>query len=78
MHSTSDENRVRRAARRRGYLLRKSRSRDTRADDFGLFVLVTDTRGNRLAGAQASRSAFARGEGQTLADIENEVDQLHL
>ena len=64
------ENRVRRQALRNGYLMRKSRSRDPRADDYGLYVLVDDSRGNRLSGAQAPYSAFARGDGMTLAGIE--------
>lgn len=64
------EARVRRAARRKGYLLRKSRSRDKWSNDFGLYVLVDDCKGNRLPGAQAPYSAFERGEGETLERIE--------
>jgi len=71
MHTKSDENRIRRAALRHGYLLRKSRSRDPRTDSYGLYVLVGDSSGNRFPGAQAPLSAFARGEGMTLADIEH-------
>lgn len=63
------ENRVRREAKRKGYLLRRSRSRDPHTDDYGLYVLVGDSRGNRLPSAQASRSAFANGEGDTLAGV---------
>lgn len=76
MHSKSYENRVRRAARRQGYLLRKSRSRDPRAEHHGLYVLVADSRGNQIPGAQAPLSAFGRGEGMTLADIEHELGEL--
>jgi hypothetical protein len=47
------ENTIRREARRKGYLLRKSRIRNRWAEDYGLYVLVTDSRGNRLPGAQA-------------------------
>ena len=75
-HSKSLENSVRRAASREGYLLRKSRARDPWADDFGLYVLVPDSRGERLPGAQGARSAFARGEGATLADIATELGDL--
>lgn len=64
------EARVRRAAKRKGYLLRKSRSRDKWSNDFGLYVLVDDCKGNRLPGAQAPYSAFERGEGETLERIE--------
>lgn len=64
------ENRLRREALRNGYLMRKSRRRDPGADDYGLYVLVDDSRGNRMPGAQAPYSAFARGDGMTLAGIE--------
>ncbi|WP_204807794.1 hypothetical protein [Mycobacterium riyadhense] len=69
------ENRLRREAKRRGYLLRRSRSRNPHADDHGLYVLVNDSRGC-LPGAQASFSAFARGEGMTLAGVEAELPTL--
>ena len=50
--------------KREGFLLRKSRRRDRTADDYGLYVLVGDSRGNRLPGAQPPvLPAFARGEG---------------
>ncbi|MBP2370698.1 hypothetical protein [Pseudonocardia parietis] len=66
------ENRLRRAAERQGRLLVKSRRRDERALDFGLFVLVDDTAGNRTGqhGGQAAVSAFADGEGMTLDEVE--------
>ena len=69
----SHENRVRRLARREGWLLRKSRTRNAGAEDYGLYVIVDDCRGNRCPGAQASYSAFARGEGRSLAEIESEL-----
>lgn len=69
----SHENRVRRLAQRHGWLLRKARTRDAHAEEYGLYVLVDDSRGNRLPGAQAPLSAFARGEGRRLADIEDEL-----
>lgn len=72
----SHEARVRRSAKHRGFLLRKSRTRNPYADDFGLYVIVDDTRGNRLPGAQAPISALARGEGMTLNDIEAELATL--
>jgi hypothetical protein len=66
------ETRLRRMARRRGYLLVKSRRRDRGAYDYGKYVLVEDTKGNRVGryGGQAAVSAFARGDGMTLDDIE--------
>lgn len=70
------ENRVRRAAQRKGYLLRKSRVRNPHADDYGLYVLVEDSAGNRRPGAQAPRSAFAKGEGMLLTVIEAEIASL--
>ena len=39
------------------------------AMDYGLYVLVKDSAGNRRRGAQAPISAFARGEGMTLDGI---------
>lgn len=38
------ENRLRRAAERQGYILEKSRRRDTRAKDFGRFRILADAR----------------------------------
>jgi hypothetical protein len=74
MQSTkSHEGRVRRAAKPKGYPLRKSRTRDRRAEDYGLYVLVGDSAGNRRPGAQAPISAFAGGEGMTLDDVEAEL-----
>ncbi len=70
------EQRLRRKAKRRGLLLAKCRRRDQGAIGFGLYVLVTDTRGNRSPNAQAPRSMFARGEGGTLADIEAALETL--
>jgi hypothetical protein len=69
------ENRLRRMAKRQGYLLVKSRRRDPRAIDFGLYVLVGDTRGNRVGryGGQAAISAFANGKGMTLDEIEKSL-----
>ena len=73
MFAKSYENRVRRLARREGWLLRKSRTRNTDAEDYGLYVIVDDCMGNRFPGAQAPYSAFARGEARSLADIESEL-----
>ncbi|PBC35031.1 hypothetical protein CJ179_50180 [Rhodococcus sp. ACS1] len=72
----SREDRVRRAAKREGYLLRKSRTRTVDADDYGMYVLVSDTAGNRRPGAQEPISAFRRGDGQPLDGIEQELHAL--
>ncbi len=69
----SHENRVRRIALREGWLLRKSRTRNPDAEDYGLYVIVDDCRGNRFPGAAAPYSAFTRGDGRSLADIESEL-----
>jgi hypothetical protein len=75
------ENRLRRAANRQGWLLVKSRRRDPRAFDYGLYVLVQDTAGNRGGpgrryGGQAALSEFARGRGMSLDEIETELSEL--
>ncbi|MEU1526332.1 hypothetical protein ABZ413_29465 [Nocardia rhamnosiphila] len=75
MHSNSvaaRTQRARREAERQGYLLVKSRRRNPNADDYGLFVLVADSRGNRVGrrGGQAAVSAFLRGDGLTLDGVE--------
>ena len=67
------EDRMRRAAQRRGLRLIKSRRRDPRAIDYGLYVLIEDSARNRTPGAQAPISAFARGEGLTLAEVAEEL-----
>ena len=69
------ENRLRRMAARQGVLLVKSRRRDPRADDYGLYVLVSDSKGNRVGrrGGQAAVSDFARGHGMTLDGVEREL-----
>ena len=66
------ENRLRRMAERQGLMLVKSRRRDQRATDFGKFVLVGDSKGNRLGrrGGQAAISDFASGGGMTLDEVE--------
>ena len=76
MSNKSDENRVRRAAKREGWRLVKSRSRNRFAEDYGLYVLIHDSRGNRLPGAQAPYGAFARGEGMSLAAAADELDSI--
>lgn len=70
------ENRLRRMAARRGYILVKTRRRDPLALDYGLYVLVDDSRGNRVGrrGGQAAISAFANGEGMTLDEVEATLD----
>jgi hypothetical protein len=70
------ENRLRRMAERQGMMLVKSRRRDPRALDYGLYVLVDDSRGNRIGrhGGQAAVSDFANGHGMTLAEIEKALE----
>ena len=68
--------RLRREAKRKGYHLRRSRTRNPLADDYGLYVLVGDSAGNRRPGAAAPYAAFHRGEGMTLASIADELASL--
>jgi hypothetical protein len=70
------ENQLRRQAKRKGLLLRRSRIRDRWPDDFGLYVLVDDCRGNRLPGACAPYAALRHGWGDTLAGIAEELSHL--
>ena len=67
------ENRMRRAAQRQGLMPVKFRRRDSRAIGYGLYVLVEDKAGHRRPPAQAPISAFARGEGMTLAEAAEEL-----
>jgi hypothetical protein len=65
--STADkvcENRLRRVAERRGYVLVKCRRRDPRALGYGRYALVDVTAEDRSAA-----SAFARGPGMTLGEV---------
>jgi len=61
--SNALENRLRREAKRKGYVLRKSRTRNPLADDYGRFVLMADTRGARVPGAAAASNAAAMRTG---------------
>lgn len=70
------ERRLRREATRKGYILCKSRSRNPRAEDFGKYVIVGDVTGNRIAGAQAAKSAFANGHGTDLVGVEDWMTKL--
>ncbi len=56
-------------------MLVKSRRRDPQALDYGLYVLVGDSRGNRVGryGGQAAISDVAKGHGMTLDEIEAEL-----
>ncbi len=65
------ERRVRRMAASEGLMLVKSRRRDPWADDFGLYVLVGDSAGNRYGryGGQAAVSDFAKGLGMSLEAV---------
>jgi len=48
------------------------------SEGFGLYVLVSDSKGNRVTryGGQAALSAFEHGEGMTLDQIEATIDAL--
>jgi hypothetical protein len=61
------ENRLRREARRKGFLLRRNRTRDRWADNAG----------NRCPGAAAAPNAFWRGAGDTLDGIAQELANCH-
>lgn len=69
------ETRVRRRAKTKGSLLIKSRSRDPLAEDYGTYYLAADTAGNRYGrrGGQEAVSAFSKGLGMTLDQIEREL-----
>ena len=67
------ENRLRREAKRKWFLLRRNRTRDRSADNYGLYVLIGDSKGNLLPGAAAAPLAFWRGEGDTLEGIAAEL-----
>jgi hypothetical protein len=58
------ENRLRRAVARQGYTLRKSRRRDPRALDFGLYAIGDPARGMLLVDFR-----------MTLADVESWVNR---
>lgn len=72
------ENRLRREAKRKGFLLRRNRTRDLSADNYGMYVLIGDSAGNRHPGAAAAPNAFLRGEGDTLENIAQELANCHL
>jgi hypothetical protein len=61
------ENRLRRVADRRGYLLMKSRSRDPRAVDFGCYALVDMRTGEKVNPTIANRWVCS----WSLVDVEN-------
>ena len=48
------ENRLRRAARRQGFVLRKSRRRDPEAYDYGLWMIVDPDGNTVVAGNQVT------------------------
>ena len=58
------ENRLRRTAKRQGYMLRKSRVRDPRAYVYGTYMLVDPYRNTIVAGDRNS------GFGMSLDDVE--------
>ncbi len=75
--SRSQENRVRREVKAKGYLLRRNRTRNHAADNYGLYLLIGDSAGNRRPGAAAAPNAFRRGAGATLAAVEAELSLIH-
>jgi hypothetical protein len=66
--------RLRRVAARQGLMLVKSRTGPQSAAH-GLYVLVNDSRGNRVGryGGQAAVSAFYRGHGLSLEAVASEL-----
>jgi hypothetical protein len=54
----------------------KSRTRDRWAEDYRMYVLVGDSRGNRLPGATAAPNGLRRGQGDTLDAIAEELSHL--
>jgi hypothetical protein len=70
------ENRLRREAKRKGMLLRRNRTRDRSAENYGLYLLIGDSAGSRRAGAAAAPNAFWRGEGDMLSGIAEELARL--
>lgn len=63
---------LRRFAAGLNLMLVKSTSQEPAAEDYGLYVLVNNTKGNRIGqrGGQAAISEFARGGGMTLRQVE--------
>jgi hypothetical protein len=64
------EKRLRQMAARRGFLLRKSRSRDPEARDYGRYALVSNSQGARHRGVSYG------GYDLTLDDVERELADL--
>lgn len=69
------ENRLRRLAKEKGYMLIKSRRRNPWAEDYGMYYLAADCAGNRHGrrGGQEAVSAFLNGLGMNLDQIEWEL-----
>ena len=68
--------RLRRQARRKGLLLRKSRSRTSAAEAYGLYVLVQDCAWEPPSRCAGPVVCVRGGEGTTLAQISAELDHL--
>lgn len=64
-----EENRLRRVAERRGYILEKSRRRDKLAKDYGLYRLLVD---HRDIDDQRKKIPFTH----TLIEVEQFLDSL--
>jgi hypothetical protein len=62
------ENRLRRAARRQGLMLVKSRRKDPRATDYGTYMLVNPNRNNTIVAY-----GLPDGYGLTLDKIEEQL-----
>jgi hypothetical protein len=63
------ENRLRRMAERQGLRLEKSRRRDPRAIDFGMYMLIDAQTNTVVAGADTGRHSY------TLDDVEHYLTQ---
>lgn len=72
------ERRLRALAKANGLMLVKSRRRNPDALDFGRYVIVNDSRGNRVGrrGGQAAVSEFYRTGGMTLHEVRDELEAL--
>jgi hypothetical protein len=72
------ENRPRREAKRKGLLLRRNRTRDRSTENYGLYVLIGNSRGNRLPGAAASTHGILARRGRHLGKHRQGAGELPL
>jgi len=61
-HEKVRENRMRRKAERQGLRLDKSRRRDPRASDYGMYMLVDVATNGVVAGAETGRHSMSLDE----------------